>query len=306
MAMKRPSFQFYPADWRNNAKLRRCSEAARGAWMDVLCVLHDSDEYGVCRWLLVDLARAAGVPVKLLRELADKDVLKGGDGHHGPLVYTPRHAGKDGAPVTLVAAGDGPSWYSSRLVRDEWVRQRRGGETRFGNADTQPGVAPKGTPKAPPKPTFGGPVGDGSTSTSSPTVEVSEEANASSSSPTATKTAGGRPTIPCPYDAIVERYHEALPMLPKVRLMPAKRQTAMRKVWGWVLSSRRADGARRATNADEALQWFSDYFARAATNDWLTGKSLRSEEHANWQCDIDFLLTDRGMKAVIEKTEAAA
>src|SRR5262245_13474156 len=97
--MKRPSFQFYPADWRNNAKLRRCSEAARGAWMDVLCLLHDSDEYGMCRWPLADLARAAGVQAKLLRELIDKGVLKGADGDHGAYIYTPRHAGQDGEPV---------------------------------------------------------------------------------------------------------------------------------------------------------------------------------------------------------------
>lgn len=136
--------------------------------------------------------------------------------------------------------------------------------------------------------------------------EISEEADASSSSSATTKSSSNRPTIPCPYTAIVERYHEALPTLPKVRLMPAKRQAAMRKVWGWVLSSRKADGTRRATNAGEALRWFADYFARAAANDWLMGKTPRSAEHAGWQCDIDFLLTDRGMKAVIEKTEAAA
>src|SRR6218665_2549403 len=100
--MKRPSFQFYPADWRNNAKLRRCSEAARGAWMDVLCLLHDSDEYGVCRWPLAAIARAAAVSIKLLRELADKDVLKGSDAPHAAYSYTPRHAGRDGDPVVLV------------------------------------------------------------------------------------------------------------------------------------------------------------------------------------------------------------
>jgi hypothetical protein len=56
--LKRPSFQFYPADWKNNSKLRRCSEAARGAWVDILCLLNDCDEYGVCRWPLAELARA--------------------------------------------------------------------------------------------------------------------------------------------------------------------------------------------------------------------------------------------------------
>jgi hypothetical protein len=110
----------------------------------------------------------------------------------------------------------------------------------------------------------------------------------------------------CPQEQIVALYHEKLPTLPKAKLMPASRQRALRKVWGWVLSSKKPGGERRATNAGEALTWFGDYFERAAANDFLMGRGGRSAEHANWQCDLDFLLTDKGMKHVIEKTEAAA
>lgn len=163
--MKRPSFQFYPADWKGNAKLRRCSEAARGAWMDILCILHDSDEYGVCRWPLADLARAAGVAIKLARELAEKLVLKGADRGAEPFVFTPTHAGKAGEPVTLVDPSTGPCWYSSRFVRDEWVRQRRGAATQF-TTDNQP---PKDTPKH----TIGERQGDGPSSTSPSSEEQS-------------------------------------------------------------------------------------------------------------------------------------
>lgn len=146
--MKRPSFQFYPADWRNNAKLRRCSEAARGAWMDVICVLHDSDEYGVCRWPLADIARAAGVSLKLIRELADKDVLKGGDKGCDPYIYTPVSGRVHGNPVTLVESENGkPCWYCSRLVRDEYVRQRRGLSTHFTSTDQPQNKTPKSSPK---------------------------------------------------------------------------------------------------------------------------------------------------------------
>jgi hypothetical protein len=173
--MKRPSFQFYPADWRNNSKLRRCSEAARGAWIDVLCLLHDFDEYGVCRWSLAELARAAGAQIKLVKELVAKDVLKGGDKGAPDYVFTPTHAGKAGTPVTLVAAGEGPCWYCSRFVRDEYIRQRRGNGSRF-TSDNQPGSVggsdpanepPKREPKQSPKATIGGRQGDGPTSTSS-------------------------------------------------------------------------------------------------------------------------------------------
>lgn len=167
--MKRPSFQFYPADWKNNSKLRRCSEAARGAWVDVLCLLHDSDEYGICRWPLAELARSAGVPLKLIKELVTKDVLKGADNNAAPYIFTPRHAGKNGDPVTLVVAGDQPCWYCSRFVRDEWIRQRRGQSTQF-SADNQP---PKQAPKGTPNPTFGDRQGDGPTSSSTSTLTTS-------------------------------------------------------------------------------------------------------------------------------------
>lgn len=136
---------------------------------------------------------------------------------------------------------------------------------------------------------------------------LSDEANASSSSAKPT-----RPTIPCPYEAIVEAYHELLPTLPRVRLRDGKawtaRQKAMRSVWGWVLSSRKSDGTRRAETAEQALEWLRGYFARASENDFLMGRSGRTGEHANWRCDLDFLLTDKGMKHVIERTgqEAAA
>lgn len=172
--MKRPSFQFYPADWRNNSKLRRCSEAARGAWIDVLCLLHDFDEYGVCRWPLAELARAAGINIKLAKELVAKEVLKGADKLPPDYVFTPTHAGKAGKPVTLVVGGDGPCWYCSRFVRDEYIRQRRGNGSRF-SAEHQPGSVggsdddngqPKAVPNEAPKPPIGERQGDGPTSTS--------------------------------------------------------------------------------------------------------------------------------------------
>jgi hypothetical protein len=160
--MRRPSFQFYPADWRNNAKLRRCSDAARGAWMDVLCILHDADEYGVVRWPLADLARAAGVSLKLVRELVEKGVLKGADSGAEPYAHTPTHAGRKGEPVVLACADGGPLWYSSRLVRDEWHRERRGAGTRF-TAEKQPCRSPTGIPSR----RVGERQGDGASSSSS-------------------------------------------------------------------------------------------------------------------------------------------
>lgn len=165
--MPRPSFQFYPADWRSNAKLRRCSDGARGAWVDIICVLHDADEYGLVRWPLLDLARAAGVSLSRAKELADKGVLKGSDGGAEDYVFRPFHAGKHGNPVVLAEAKGGPLWYSSRLVRDEWVRRRRGAGSHFGPANPSPQWAASQSPSQSPKGGIGDRQVDGPSSSSS-------------------------------------------------------------------------------------------------------------------------------------------
>jgi hypothetical protein len=88
--------------------------------------------------------------------------------------------------------------------------------------------------------------------------------------------------------------------------MNDQRKRALAKVWGWVLTSSTPEGARRATTPAEALEWFRRYFERARDNDFLMGRTARNGEHAGWRCDLDFLLTDKGMKQVIEKTSEAA
>ncbi len=107
----------------------------------------------------------------------------------------------------------------------------------------------------------------------------------------------------CPVDDLIGLYHQILPNLPAVRLMTEGRKKAVRKLWDWVLTSKRPDHTPRATNADEALAWFREYFTRATENDFLMGRTPRTGPHANWQCDLDFLLTERGLRHVIEKTQ---
>lgn len=179
---ERPSFQFYPGAWRNNAKLRRCSPAVRGIWMDVLCVLHDSDTYGIVRWPLKDLANAAGAPLRLVRELVDKGVLKGceaGQTFEG-LVYRPKSGRRVGPAVALVEAQAGPIWCSSRMVRDEHLRRIRGG--------TEPGTdgdhteAPMPGSKPPPHASPKGGLGEGKGGGLDPYVRGRSSSSSSSSS----------------------------------------------------------------------------------------------------------------------------
>lgn len=148
--MKRPAIQLYFGDWLRNAKLRRCSWGARGVLIEVMALMHDSDEYGTLRWQLDEIAQAVGAPPSFLRELATKGVLKGGDKQVPAYRWAPSHGGKRGSEVVLVEEQPGPLWYSSRMVRDEYKRTKRGIGTRFGPGGKLPTAPPNPTPSASP------------------------------------------------------------------------------------------------------------------------------------------------------------
>ena len=149
--MRRPSFQFYPADWTANGNLRRCTHAEKGIWIDVMCVLHDQEEYGLVRWSLKEIAQAVNCPVSALLGLVEKGILKGADaGYHvDAFVYVPRTGRRNGTPVELIAAQPGPLWYSSRMVRDEYVRRVRAESALPDAPDDTLEPSPNPAPKPP-------------------------------------------------------------------------------------------------------------------------------------------------------------
>lgn len=112
--------------------------------------------------------------------------------------------------------------------------------------------------------------------------------------------------LPTWMQALVDRYHEILPELPRVRVMDEGRMQALRDFWEWVLKSHRPDGTQRATNDEEALLWACDYFAMARNNDFIMRRGFIKPEHKNWKASIEYLLSSRGMKKVMEETEAHA
>jgi len=95
---KRPAFQFYPSDWRNDPGLRLCSTAARGLWMDMLCLMHEGEPYGhltvLGRPMTPDsLAKLVGEGAastkRWLEELRENDVFSVSD---TGLIYSRRMA----------------------------------------------------------------------------------------------------------------------------------------------------------------------------------------------------------------------
>lgn len=83
MANKLPGFMFYPGDWMKDPALRRCSAAARGLWMDLLCLMFECEDRGVLStggkpWSDADIAAVVSgdtnANLALLDELLSKGV----------------------------------------------------------------------------------------------------------------------------------------------------------------------------------------------------------------------------------------
>lgn len=114
---KIPSFQFYPGDWLKEPCLRSVSLAAKGLWIDMLCLMHESDRRGFLEVngkpvTTEQLSRMAGCSVsdasRHLRELDDSGVF---------------------------SRTEAQTIYSRRMVRDEaergiWRNQKRNQRTR--------------------------------------------------------------------------------------------------------------------------------------------------------------------------------
>lgn len=165
--------------------------------------------------------------------------------------------------------------------------------------------------------TVGAPVGSSLTTDGQPSEaelelepekKVSGSQNSSSSSPPRRRRKATDQVPSCPFDQIVATYHEVLPELPSVRVMKegGPRHKAIAELWRWVLTSTRNNGQRRASTADEGLAWIRDYFTRARANDFIMNREPRGAGHENWEADIDYLCSERGMKRVIEKTKERA
>lgn len=127
--MKRPSFQFYPGDWLNDAALRMVSVAARGLWIEMICLMHQGSDYGYLKVnhkviLPANLARMSGATLSdaegWLRELEDAGVFS---------------RDEDGCI------------YSKRMIRDEQVRSARAAGGKLGG---NPNLKPRGKDNLPP------------------------------------------------------------------------------------------------------------------------------------------------------------
>lgn len=112
--MKRPAFQFYPADWQKDPALRSCSIAARGLWIEMMCVLHQCEPYGH-----LSMNGNAMNTEQLARVVGDS-----------PAVIKKLLAELEAAGV--FSRNEKGCIYSRRMVKDEYIREVRAQSGRLG------------------------------------------------------------------------------------------------------------------------------------------------------------------------------
>lgn len=114
----RPSFNFYPDNYMNDAGVRRCSPETRGIWIDLLCLMHQGNPYG-------NLTGPAGNhPIKFLAEWC---------GVRQAIVKRALAELAENGVYSVTVEG---SIFSRRMVRDEHNRTARavGGKHSSENA----------------------------------------------------------------------------------------------------------------------------------------------------------------------------
>lgn len=171
--MKRPAFQFYPGDWRKDVELRACSLAARGLWIDLMCVAHECEPYGHLvlngnPMTMQQLAGQIGVPAAQVKKLLDELIASG---------------------VARIA--ENGAIYSKRMVEDERVRNARAEGGKAGAEHGEKGASHGIKGGRPPKDKGG---------FKTPLAPVKEPPPSSSSSPSGNSvpdgTGNGSPPLP--------------------------------------------------------------------------------------------------------------
>jgi hypothetical protein len=139
--------KFWPADWQRDPALRSCSLAARGLWMEMLCLAHDAEPYG---HVLVggrppsprQLASIVGVSVrdveKLIAELDEAGVFS----VQGGVIYSRRMV-RDHAKSQEGREHISKRWADRGADREPTTPPNRAPNTLETEADNKKQIPPK-------------------------------------------------------------------------------------------------------------------------------------------------------------------
>ena len=200
--MKRPSFQFYPGDWLNDAGLRLCSLPARGLWLEMMCFMHQASTYG---HLLI--AGRSPSTEELARLLGQRDI-------------SVTEWVQELDTNKVFSRTDDGVIYSRRMVQDEknrkqWAKRQRNHRNKGNNLARDNSVT---LDRSHAVVTSKSQLSSSSSSTSLSTTSPKGEVSASK-------------TPDCPHEQIIELYHRILPECPHVVSWTSTRKGYLQARW---------------------------------------------------------------------------
>ena len=243
--MKRPSFQFYPGDWRRDSALQSCSLVARGMWIEVMCVMHECIPYGKLSvngqpMTIEQLARIVGESATVTRRIMDEL----------------EHAG-------VFSRDDQGVVFSRRMVKDGHISDVRSAAGKLGGNpdllkqnDKQNASKTQANAEQSPTP-------------SSSASSSSSKAKSTTGTADAGAGQGATKAENCPQAQIIALYHELLPELPPAREWPEANAAQLRARW-------------RSTPERQSLDWWRKFFGYVHESDFLMGRKTDFQASLGW------------------------
>ena len=101
-------------------------------------------------------------------------------------------------------------------------------------------------------------------------------------------------TVPdCPYSALIETYHTALPSMPRCEVLNDLRRGFLRTRWREVC-------AEFSLSRAEAIDWWRGYFEQAGQSDFLTGRAPPGKDRMPFVADLEWLMRPNNFAKVVE------
>lgn len=273
-------------EWLQNPALRGCSAIEKAAWVDLLCMFHTSEEPGVLRMPLEQIARAIGADVSLLEGLIRKQLLGGrsaaslpGDGlyeHSGiPLIYAPKHGRTRGREVVLLDEQEGDIYFLA------WMLVARHKSSSAQRAAIASGRRP---PSA--RPTQGNLLG----------TRVQGETDKAVSAGAKVKPEAA---LRCPYEQLVQGFIAAFPAAPRPRRLTSDSTLGKGLQRAWRRQAvEQGDEFSGYTSVDEGIAKWKRLFDFAATSPFLRGER-QTPGRDPFQITLDWLTTPRNLEQII-------
>ena len=254
--------KFWPQDWRGDVALRGCSVAARGLWIDMVCLMHEANPYG---HLTVNGKAMNARHLATLTGLAEKEAVR--------LL-----AELEGAGI-FSKAGDG-TIYSRRMVRD-YEKSEEGRRNIGLRADRQEPARPHVSPHLSP------PI----RVEDSPPVTLEAEAEAESTPSLRSGVGDGDP----PEDG---KLRPKQVLLEGMRVWNEACGGRLAKVTKPTDSRRDCFVRRFRDDFGENWDQWRRYCERVAASPFLTNAAGNNK--SGWKADFDFVLEPRNLARISE------